>query len=207
MNIVTDPYIIRYEIRNYFSTAGQHLDAILPHTDASPLQYRSVNFPSMSLSLTTSSEIKDIMIDIKNSSPGYDGIHTKVIKLWSSVLAPVLFTLINLSFRCGIFSDLMKASTIVKIHKADKLQPSQYRPISILSKIGKIIEKAIYSRFLSFLNTNRILINNQFGFRKNFSPHTATTRLVDEILKANEEVYFTLAVFLDLTKAFDTINH
>lgn len=141
-NIVTDPHTICNEINSYFPPVGEYLDATLPHSDSSPLQCLNGNFPSIRLSLTTSQEIKDIITELKVFSPGYDGVHAKVIKPGSSVLAPVPSTLINQSFRSGIFPNPLKAAKIVPVHKGgDKLQPSQCRPLSVLSTIGKIIER------------------------------------------------------------------
>ena len=93
------------------------------------------------------------------------------------------------------------------IHKSGN--PSNYMPISIsiLPSISKILEKTVYTQPSSFLDTNELLSSRQFGFRLNSSTVLATTKFCDKELKSMDEGEFTVAVFLDLAKAFDTVKH
>ena len=89
----------------------------------------------------------------------------------------------------------------------DQTKIKNYRPISLLPGISKILEKIVYKRLFSFLNDNDILIPNQFGFRKNHSTDYAIIQLCDKIIEALTKKEHIIGVFMDLSKAFDTIDH
>ena len=84
---------------------------------------------------------------------------------------------------------------------------NNYRPVSLLNILSKIFEKAMYSRLIDFLETQKILIQQQFGFRKQHSTYMALMILVDKLTKALENGEYVLGVFLDFSKAFDTVDH
>lgn len=196
------------EINTFFSSIGQNLDKNLPASDLSPLHYLRGSFPSMTLTPTTPQEITNIINQLKDSCPGHDNVHVKILKLAAHTVSPILSVLINSSFQKGIFPNNLKIAKIIPIYKSgDRKLSSNYRPISILSVVSKIIEKAMYIRLSQHLETNDILTKNQFGFRVNYSPQLATIKLVNTILQVNDRAGYTMAVFLDLKKAFDTINH
>ncbi len=102
-------------------------------------------------------------------------------------------------------------STSLKLYQSskrnDKINPDNYRPISLLSTINKIMEKIMYKRLITFLNTHNILYNYQFGFREKHSTSLALIEIVDNILKDMEEGKLVAGIFLNLSKAFDTIDH
>ena len=82
-----------------------------------------------------------------------------------------------------------------------------YRPVSILPIFSKIFERVIYKRLLSYINKFHILNDNQFGFRKDYSTSLALLQLYDKISSAIDQNKFTIGIFLDLSKAFDNVNH
>ena len=97
---------------------------------------------------------------------------------------------------------------MILIYKAgDSQQFSNYRPVSILPIISKIFEKVIYKRLISYIDKNNILTPYQFGFRQNMSTSLALTFFVDKINSAIENKQFSIGIFLDLSNAFDTVNH
>ena len=151
----------------------------------------------MQLTPTTPEEVTDIIKQLKDSSPGHDDIHVKVFKQTSHLISPIVSKLINESFVSGVFPSILKIAKVIPIHKGgDKQHPSNYRPISTISTISKIVEKAMYNRLFTFLDNNNILSINQFGFRKNLSPQIAIVKLIDHILSENEQNKFTVAIFL-----------
>ena len=149
-----------------------------------------------------------IIKSLKLSAPGHDGIHIKVIKITATVLAPMISKLINLSFHRGIFPEKLKLAKVLPLHKGGKSdEASNYRPISVLPVISKIYERAVYDRLDAFLSSNNILTEFQFGFRKNLSPRLAIVNLMNYVLQELSCGKFIISVFLDLKKAFDTLNH
>ena len=107
-----------------------------------------------------------------------------------------------------MFSICFKISKVIPVYKkGSPLEVSNYRPISLLSNIEKIIEKIMYSRLESFLNKNNILFDRQFDFRKGFSTSHALLSITERIMLALDKGQFACGVFLDLQKAFDTVDH
>ena len=114
----------------------------------------------------------------------------------------------NLSIEKGIFPDQYKIAKVTPLFKkGDNVLMDNYRPISVLPCFSKILERIIYNRLYSFFSENNILYKKQFGFQKQHSTDHAIDHLVNEILKSFESNCYTLGVFIDLTKAFDTVDH
>ena len=102
----------------------------------------------------------------------------------------------------------MKQSDTVPLHKAnEKYLVTNYRPISLLLTISKLLEKLVHARTYNFLEQHEILYNSQYGFRANHSCENAVSQLLATIIKGNDKNEHTIALFLDLSKAFDTLDH
>ena len=113
-----------------------------------------------------------------------------------------------MSFNQGVFPNILKIANAIPIHKkSDKLDCNNYRPISLLSNISKIFEKSMHIRLVNFLRKNKLLFCHQFGFRNGYSVNHALTSLTELIRKALDEDKFACGVFIDLQKAFDTVDH
>ena len=83
---------------------------------------------------------------------------------------------------------------------------SNYRPISVLPCFSKILERIMYNRLYKYLTTEKLLYSKQFGFQTGLSTEHAIVKLVDQIYKSFEKDHYTLGVFIDLSKAFDTVD-
>ena len=116
--------------------------------------------------------------------------------------------MINKSIESGHVPVTMKLAKVVPIYKSkDKQMLNNYRPISLLPIFSKILEKVIHHKLFNFLDINNTLFSSQYGFRKNHSTVNAVTELVSHVIKAMDRKENTIGVFLDLSKAFDTVNH
>ena len=82
-----------------------------------------------------------------------------------------------------------------------------YRPISVLSIFSKLLERAVYNRVINYINKSNVIFDNQYGFRKKHSTSLALIHLYDKITSAIDRQEFSFSIFLDLSKAFDTVNH
>ena len=119
-----------------------------------------------------------------------------------------LANLINLSFSTGLFPKILKQAKIISIFKkGDQQDCNNYTPISLLSNISKIIEKLVHRQLYGFLEFNNYLHTNQFGFRYLHSTNHALITITEKIRKAIDNGEITCGVFLDLQKAFDTVDH
>ena len=112
------------------------------------------------------------------------------------------------SFLTGVFPSVLKTAKVVPVFKKDsKLDYSNYRPISLLSNIEKILEKLMYKRLYTFLNKNNVIYNLQFGFRQQYSTSHALINIIESIRKALDDGNISSGVVVDLQKAFDTVDH
>ena len=102
----------------------------------------------------------------------------------------------------------MKLAEVVPLYKnKSKIEPGNYRPISLLPMISKILEKVMYKRTYKFLTENNQIYHSQYGFRVGHSCENAIGDLVSHVLKNQQQNKYTAALFLDLSKAFDTLDH
>ena len=123
-------------------------------------------------------------------------------------IANQLAHVFNKSLQTGIVPDKLKIAKVIPLYKNDNLEQfTNYRPISILPCFSKIIERIMYNMLYSFLTKHNIISEKQYGFRKKYATYMALIDLVDKISSNFDEKKYTVGVFLDLSKAFDTIDH
>ena len=143
-----------------------------------------------------------------NEAAGLDKISTRLLKDTASVIAPVLTNLINKSFTSGCFPKRWKSAKVFALFKdGERTSKENYRPISVLPAVSKIIERIAHNQLSDYLKDNTILSSTQFGFRANRSTEMALINFTDTILKHMDNKQVTGVVYLDLKKAFDTVNH
>ena len=143
-----------------------------------------------------------------NKSPGLDDIDVKLFKTAAPIVCKSLAYICNLSLATGVFPSDWKNAKVVPVFKAGcKSNVENYRPISVLSIVSKIIERAVHDQMYSYLSLNHFLNPSQSGFRSQYSTATTVIDVEDFILKNMDEGKVTGAIFLDLKKAFDTVNH
>ena len=146
-------------------------------------------------------------IDTSKAS-GSDGISGLLLKRCATVLAPSLTRIFNTSIVTGTVPHLFKKATITPIHKSgDKTQAGNYRPISLLPIVSKILEKVVSTQFKEYLNEHNFLPSEQFAYRQGHSAEDAVTLVVNNVLLARDANMCTGLVFVDLSKAFDRVQH
>ena len=135
------------------------------------------------------------------------GLSMKLLKQVMPQIIQPFTHICNLSLSTGIFPDAMKIAKIIPLFKQGvKTEFSNYRPVSLLPQLSKLLEKLYEKRLVNFLETNCIINDSQFGFRKNRSTELALVTLLEYISKAMDKNLYTVGVFVDLRKAFDTLN-
>ena len=208
---ITHPHDICNSLNTYFCSIGPTLVQSLNPCGQSDFKYYCPSSckDSMFCNPITPDEILRIIHGFPNNkAPGSDNISIKIIKEISDCIVPVLTYLFNLSFSTGIVPDLLKVAKVVPIYKkGEKHLPGNYRPISLLSIFDKILEKLMYRRLSNFLQKNKILYEYQFGFRKNYSTSQAVMEVLDNIYQHCDNREVIMGIYLDLQKAFDTVNH
>ena len=194
---------------SFYVNVGPTLAKKIPKVNKSPSSFikKSYNH-KMFVKEVTQEEVRKIITELKNGSSGWDQISAKIFK--STVDAYLIpFTHIcNLSIISGIFPDEMKLARVIPLYKTDDpLLFSNYRPVSVLPVMSKVLERLMYNRLLNYLNKYKILYDFQFGFRNKHSPNLALIYLIDKISTALEKGEYVLGLFLDFSKAFDTVDH
>ena len=164
---------------------------------------------SFFLSPTDKYEIINIISSLDpTKSTGLNSIPTKILKLLKNDISTQLSDIFNVSFSTGIFPTILKIAKVVPVHKKQsKLAYSNYCPISLLSNLEKILEKLMYSRIFKFLNDSNSIYPLQFGFRQKYSTTHALISLTEDIRKNLGKGNIGCGIFVDLQKAFDTVEH
>ena len=131
-----------------------------------------------------------------------------MLKSLNEVVSLPLCRIFNQSILEGKFPESMKIAEVIPLYKGkERDMVINYRPISLLVMISKVLEKIMYKRVYKFIDKNNILYNSQYGFRNQKSCEHAITELVAKVLHAKEDGKLSASIFLDLSKAFDTLNH
>ena len=205
--MVTDNFQIANAFSKFFSNVPYEISAQLPISAIDGMRHivRSPN--SMYLSCCTREEICKIIMCLKNSGAEADLI-VKMLKLGKNYFATFICDLINMYINEGTYPDVLKIAKVIPVHKSGtKMSIENYRPISILGNLNKIFEKVVYCRLNSFFECNHLLSPSQYGFRRGTNTEIAMLHLISYAMRAFVDKAFALSIFIDFSKAFDTVNH
>ena len=204
--------IIANEFANYFAKIGKEYSNKMPNPKKNLNDYLSkINTNNKSIFITpvTKIEVEKYINNLRpKKSSGLDKIDNNLIKELRDLISEPLSIIFSTSLTEGIFPEKMKLSKVIPLHKSkSKEETNNYRPVSLLLTISKILERAMYNRVYDFLCSTHQLYASQYGFRKNHACDQAVGELVAAITKGIEQCKMTAGFFLDLSKAFDSLEH
>ena len=210
--LITDTKDIAENFNDYFIDIGKNLADKIPLSQKSFVDYIPNRFntsESCAIRLTDPYEIIDIVNSMSNStSAGIDEVSINILKSVICCIAKPLSIIINLCIMNGIFPEKMKIAKVCPILKSGPNNEfCNYRPISVLPSFSKIYEKIISKRLLSFIELHNIFSPSQYGFRKKHSTYMAIMKFHEKVTKAIDKNEFCFEIFIDLSKAFDTLDH
>jgi hypothetical protein len=210
-NKITDKQQIADKFNSYFGQIGSDMAASIPKGQDHSFKdylYPEIN-TSFTFELIPEDLIKQVINGLKSkSSSSKDGISTIVLKKLEPLLSRSLALIINQSLKTGIFPEKLKLAKVIPVYKKNEtFNVENYRPISILPAISKVFEKVVHLQIYSYFNQHKILSNSQYGFREEHSTEHALFEIVDRVSSALDGGLSPIAIFLDLSKAFDTINY
>ena len=173
----------------------------------SDINYRHITTTTLKGFHTTPEEVCKLLNDVDHKkSAGDDEIPTKLLKLVSKEISPSLSLIFNISFTRGDQPQCWRDATVSPIHKkGTKTNPSNYRPISLLSAISKVHETIVQRHLYNYVDPH--LPTHQSGFRKRDGTELQLARLVSEISESRDNGKSVVACFFDLCKAFDRVWH
>ena len=209
-NKITDPKEIASSLNKYFVSVPEQVDKDIPRTNKSPMDYLNHCVQnSFFLSPADPKEIESIILSFSNKkSVGPYSIPVRLLKTLACEISESFSLIVNDSFSTGNYPEKLKVGRVIALHKKGSTDnPSNYRPISLLSIFSKIFGKLMHKRLNDFLETNNVLHNLQFGFRKKHSTAHALISLTEKIKQTIDNGNLACGVFIDLKKAFDTVNH
>ncbi len=206
---LSKPSEIAQAFNEFYSNIAPKLDDSLPPSTTDPLSFLRGNYPhSMAIPIIFPQDVIDVINSLKNKKTNVHEIPVSIIKTNKNQIAVPLAILFNNSINNGNFPLLFKHATVVPIYKkGPRDEISNYSLISLLNVFSKIFEKIMKKFLLNFLESKNILHPNQFGFRHGLNTFDALRTFSYKIYTSLEKKHSLLNIFIDFTKAFDTVRH
>lgn len=210
-SVTCDKIKIPSILNKHFSSVGQKLASQIPDSNNSFTHYLGHIDQQKSFYFTpvTEQEIEcEITMTPNNKSYGLYSFPVLLLKCAKHLISKPLAQILNTSVQNGKYPSKLKLSKVIPIYKSDdESDPNNYRPISLLSVFNRIFEKLMYNRLINFVEKLGLLDNAQYGFRSGSSTTHAILDILNTIQTNMDKKLFSCAIFIDLKKAFDTVNH
>ena len=206
---INDAKSIAEKSNEFFVNIGPNLANKIPRCDLTFKSYLPTVNTKLNETVLSEDEFEEAFKSLKrNRAPGHDGLDVNIITSVYELIKKPLLKIFNESLNLSTFPENMKIAKVTPIFKSGKKElPKNYRPISVLPCFSKILEKIMYNRVYNYLNDNNLLFHKQFGFRKGHSTDDALISLINSIYDSFNQNKYTLVVFIDLSKPFDTVDH
>ena len=208
-NVITDKLKISNMFNSFFSNVGINLAKNITPSKYPPEYYLQGSYTnSIFMTPVIETEVSSIIKNLKNSAAGWDELSPKQMKTVACYITKPLVYLCNISLTKGIFPQELKRANVIPLYKSgNQMSVNNYRPVSVLPVFSKIYEKVVYKRLYDYIVLHNILYDNQFGFREKHSSYMALITLIDHLSEALERGEAVIGLFLDFSKAFDTVDH
>ena len=206
-----DKQIIAEQFNSFFATIGElNVRNIRKHNGSNFRDYLTnpINCRFAFHSIDNTDTLRIIKNMKTSRSRGHDGISSELLKLITGDISKCITLIINQSLHSGIFPDKLKIAKVTPIHKKGDIQLiTNFRPISVLPVISKIFETVICDQLSHYLESNNLLCPQRYGFTKNSSTELAALEVIDRLLNQLNKHKIPINLYLDLAKAFDSLNH
>ena len=209
-NVITEASEITDAFNFHFTNVGKNLANDISKSNVNPIQYIKRPNCVFSFQEIHIDKVRQFLKHINVAkSTGLDNLPGKLLQIAADILAPSLTKLFNKSLSTGIYPSDWKLARVVPIFKnGDKSDLNNYRPISIISSVAKVFEKIVYDQFYEYLSVNDLFSHQQSGFRPtNYSTVTALLESTNDWCVNINNGLVNGVIFIDLKKAFDTIDH
>ena len=193
--------------KNHFETCASKLAEEVPDSGECEILLEQQN--EWGFSAITRADLEKIIDSIQpKSSCGFDLLSNRMLKREKTKFSEILINLINETLLSNVFPEALKIAKVIPIFKkGDRANPNNYRPISLLPVLSKVLEKVLNKQITRKLDELHIIDDNQYGFRSNHSTEDAVMRFIDNIEKAKQNFKFVISIHIDVSKAFDSCNH
>ena len=209
-NSLTNPKDIAEGFNEYFSNIGPNLASQIDTSNSNYETYvKNAESEFTAFQPVTVNLVYKLLTGLSsNKATGVDKISCKIIKIASSAISDSLTHIFNQAITLSSFPDEWKTARVIPLYKnGQRNVAGNYRPISVLPAISKVMEKILYDQLYNYLSNFRLLSDSQFGFRKFHSTATALLDCTNDWYMNLDRKMFNLVVLIDLKKAFDTVDH
>ena len=215
-HVTHKPLKVANILNSHFASCGHRLAAKLPQSEKHFTDYLVIDegqpsdhLKSFAFLPVDQAEISyEIIMLTPSKSFGLYSCPIPILKCASHIISKPLSEIFNISVTKGIYPQKLKIAKVIPVYKSeDETDPNNYRPISLLSIFNRIFEKLMYKRLKLFLDKNIVINKSQYGFREMHSTEHAILDIINKIQTNMDSKLFSCGVFIDLRKAFDTVDH